>query len=247
MKVLVDYEKLLNLFDVDKDLFGSQGFCLVKGKKIFKIYFNPCENVCDLSNYKSKKISFPIHYLYNQNNLSSNMCVGEIMPYYNKKQITWSLNEKTIIDLLVKHYFELRKEIDKFPEILMDDLCTANILYNDENGFSIIDTTTWDVDKNKDFSQYNKMLFDFEVCERIVDGILNIMPKTITDYEFYHNIKKYGSLGISLFNALESTLNDKYELLNILNLLQEIANKYSLEPIKTLGDAQNYIKKLKNC
>ena len=64
MKVLVDYEKMINLFDCEKDPFGSQGFCFVQKDIIKKIYFEKMRLDYDFTKYKSEKIAFPIHYLY---------------------------------------------------------------------------------------------------------------------------------------------------------------------------------------
>lgn len=247
MRVLVDYEKMINLFDCEKDPFGAQGFCLIKKDIVQKIYFERMRCEHDFTKYKSSQIAFPMHYLCDYHNFSSKEIVGEIMPYFDKESITWSINETTRIDFLIEHYLEILHELEKYPEIDMMDLCSANILYSQQTGFSIIDTTCWRIDMKQDFIDGNKRDFDFGLASRLVDNVLEIGPMLVTDYHFSKNLMRYGKVGHDLLRVLEATLDDDYQILAILQLYRLIASSNGLEPIRTLGDAKNYTKKLKNC
>lgn len=244
MKIFANYDKLFDLFTLDK-MYGSQGFCLVKGNLICKIYFEPKFKKYDFTNYKSSYITFPIRYLYDRENTSDGI-IGEIMPYYPKEAITWSIDEKIDLEKFIKNYQDIKEEVFKYPEIEMVDLCEPNILY-DDSGFSLIDTTKWIIHKNGKFSNQNIRKIDFELFYRIVCQILGITNQVLDNGNFYHNLQKYGKFGNDLFKNVSLGLEDeRYELLVILQLLQEIALKSGNERINTLEDAQNYIKTLKN-
>lgn len=245
MKVLVDYENMLNLFNEDKDLYGFQGFCLIKGNFIQKIYFERRKLNCDLSEYQSPKIAFPIDYLYDYKRASENEVVGEWMPYYPKKSIVESVDENVYIDTLIKNYIDLIDEVRKFPEINMCDLCSPNILY-DATGFSLIDTTRWKIDDEQNFVNYNKSKIDFSLAEQIIGSVFGLNAYVLMNYQFSRNLRRYGKLGLRLLEHLESYLDEEYHIVEILQLYKELAESYGLEPIKTLGDAENYTKKLKN-
>ena len=146
MKVLVEHKEALNEFEKKDDLFGSQGFCIVQNGFLQKIYFEPRNSRCmtDLSIYKSDLIAFPLYYLYDKSNHYN--IIGEMQKYYPKKSIYWSIDESVYIKTLLKNYYDMVKEICKYPEIVMHDLFTANILYDDISGFNLIDTTDWKID-----------------------------------------------------------------------------------------------------
>ena len=247
MKVLVDYKKLSSFDDCDYgvNLAGVQGFCRVKRDIIQKIYYKKREKKYDFTKYRSSKIAFPINYLYDYRNFSNKYIVGEEMVYFPKREITDSIDSKTKIEDLIRNYYEIVQEIRKYKEISMNDLCSPNILYDSKSGFSLIDTTSWIIDETKDFSEYNIRKLEFELCDILLDSVLFIRESTLTNPIFYHNLMRYGEDGKKLLNALRSTLDDDYQLIDILSLYRFISLKYGLKPIKTLEDMENYTKKLK--
>ena len=245
-KVWVNHEELLAEYDkFDNKLFGSQGFCILKDNFIKKVYYEPCTLKYDFSIYKSDRISFPIHYLYDIKNKESDEVVGELMEYFPKKSITWSLTKSVEIDNFIRQYYEIIMEVRKYFEINMHDLCIPNILYNEQSGFSIIDTTNWSIDSG-DNSKINKERINRSLFNHVIDEILEITPMNITDLEIYQNLKKYGNIGLELYKVLFlSIMEDEHHLIEMLELYCEVFKNSDFGPIKTLGDIENYTKILK--
>ena len=245
-KVLVDYEQLLREFDsCSIDLFGAQGFCLVKNNIIEKIYFEPRDLKYDITNYESKKISFPIKYLYDNTEMQDKV-VGELMEYFPKKSITWSLNERVFIDNLIKKYTEIINEIKKFYELNMIDLSTPNILYDEFTGFSLIDTTSWVVDQNNNYFQLNKRRIDKSLSYVIVDDLIDISINDIANSHLFRNLAKYGKQGVELYKILMSMFNDnEFLFIELLEIYCDIFKNGDLGPVKTIEDMKNYTKMLK--
>lgn len=245
MKVLVDYDRFLENREDHSLLSGSQGFCYIKDGFIYKFYNYPKieSELVDLSKYRSSKIAFPICYFYDKKDESK--VVGEKMVYFPKKNISMAIFEDSDIDKLVKHYIDILAEIRKYPEIRMEDLVSPNILYDEETGFSIIDTSEWSIVENYDFFEINKHRIEFELTDVLLDKLLGIFHSTLDNYNFRHNLLSFGSKGNELLESLELALDDEDRFFEIIELYHLIFDGMGYKPIKTIDDMKKYTKKLK--
>lgn len=245
-KVLVDYKKILETQDDNYLLSGSRGFCCVKDGYIYKFYNDPKEerDFVDLSGYQSSKIAFPIIYFYDQNDPSK--IVGEKMIFYDKKSIGFAINGRTDINLLIKHYLDILWELERFPEIRMEDLVSPNILYDKKTGFTIIDTSDWRIDKNNNYFDYNKHLIEYEITDILLGDYLGIFKLTVDDIKFCRNLLQYGVQGKMLLRILELVLDDEDHLIEIIQLYKKIFDNAGKKSIKTIDDMKKYTKRLKN-
>ena len=249
MKVCVDHNSLLQKYNNDIQLKGKDGFCLVENELIYKIYFFPKYNMLfyDFSKYKSDLISFPMHYLYDcsVSFKDRKAIVGEIMPYFPKASITKSITETTNIHILIRNYLLMISELKKFPEIMMKDLVSSNILYDEGKGFSLIDTSDWLINEYENYILFNKKCFDFSLSNLLLDNLLELYPRIVDNYNFQNNLMKFGKNGVDLLNAIRSTLNDDCRFIEILDLYCLVFEKAGLKPINTIEDMQEYTKMLK--
>ena len=129
----------------------------------------------------------------------------------------------------------------------MNGLCFANILYSNDKGFHIINTSEWQFGQYT--SIYNKFNFDDAVVRKII-GFLDIPVDyhnnhSSIDEKFANNCMKYGDLGNNFLNALELNLNRKYRFLDLMYLYKELYEKHYGEELKTLDDVKKYTKVLK--
>lgn len=247
MKILVDYNSLLKKYNGDIFLRGKDGFCLVRDDLIYKVYFLPKYNTCfyDFSGYKSDLIAFPLHYLYNFRMFSNDIVVGEIMPYHAKKTIINSIIGSTDVHNLIKNYSLMICELEKYPEIMMQDLVSSNILYNENDGFSLIDTFDWLINEKCNYFLLNKRWFDFELSSLLLGNLLELNFFSVDDYNFQNNLMKFGKSGVDLLRAIQLTLDDEYQIFEILNLYCWLFKKAGLKSIKTIDDMKEYTKRLK--
>ncbi len=243
-RVFVDYQKLIKKFyESNNTMYGSEGFCLKKGNKIQKIYYRPITLLNDMTGYKSSKISFPIRYLYDKNDKTSNKVIGEEMIYIEKKDISKSINGDVSIDVLKKNMLNIISEIREFSEIEMCDLCFCNILYN-EQGFSLIDTTRWIVNENMKFHNFNIRSFQNSIVN--VLELREVGKRLLMNETFINNLLKRGSNGKELLKALMATVNDEYQIYTILSLYQEISLNDDFGCVETIEDMKSYTKILEN-
>lgn len=242
-RVYVDYLKLRRDFDILKDIFGTEGFCYIDNDLIYKIYFSYLDREFDFSIFKSPYISFPINYLYDRNFKETDKVVGEIMPYFDKKDISKSISNDVLLSDIKKHSVSIIEEIKKFPNIQMNDLCWVNLLYNEE-GFSIIDTTSWII-TDKGVSEYNIKKFYGCLAWRIALEKLGLYNEILKNEVFINNLLKFGAKGKELMKVILAIINNDYQVLPMIDLYQEIALKDDYGDIKTVGDMENYTKKLK--
>ena len=215
---------------------GTEGKCFIDKDKVFKLYkqVKPINKVMDFSQYKSDSIAFPLHYL---KDFKDNFIAGEVMKYFNKPSLYVSLkNDKTNIDKLVSNFCKLMIEIREYPEIFMNDMFSGNILY-DENGFVLIDTSSWVIHQNKNFSQTNISIIANEIMEIIVEIYMEL-----NDYILEQNKRKftrYGEIGEELYNVLSMTSYDSDSLLEILELYRELVFRVLGVKVETLEDIYN--------
>ena len=170
-------EMLIRKRNYDYNLRGKTGFCFIRGKIIIKLYEYPKDekNMCDLSIFKSKRISFPIDYIYEKGKI-----IGEILPFYNADTLNNSFNIRNNIDMLTKSFNEIIDEIDKFDNIAMYDMWAENILYSSKYGMFLIDTTDWKIRNNCFFD-------NLELLER---SIALLFKNLIYDGNMYFDIEK---------------------------------------------------------
>ena len=234
----ISYKKY---FDSTSYLRGYEGKCFIEGDKILKFYFFSKEkkDFVDLSIYHSPYISFPINYFEFFDKI-----VGEEMPYFRKDCIKNSIGEETNYNLLKKNYLNIMKELVKFKEIYMQDLCYVNVLY-DETGFNIIDTTQWDlrINKNRSFES-NESLFN-ESLLKIISSVIDLNEYDI-EWSFKNAMLKRGQVGIDLLNLIKNGRRDTAYLNEMFELYAFLCNKEYGKEIKTLEDAKKYAKMLKN-
>lgn len=234
----ISYKKY---FDSTSYLRGYEGKCFIEGDKILKFYFFSKEkkDFIDLSVYHSPYISFPINYFEIFGKI-----VGEEMPYFNKLKINESINIETDLQLLKQNYVNILKEISKFKELYMDDMCKVNILYN-ENGFSLIDTSRWQMrDINNSRQVSNEALFNEYLMDRVSE-VLNICRFNI-DCSLKDGLLSKGKIGEDILNLLKNALRDSFYLIEVLEAFEHMYNKEYGNCPKTLGDIENYTKILKN-
>lgn len=246
MRVLVDYSKLLD-YKETTNLDGAQGFCFVKEPYIYKIYYEPRVLKDDFSHYKSDSISFPICYLYDKFSNFGDQIVGEQMKFLPGKSILWSINENTKINNFIISYNKMIAEIRKYSEILMNDLGYPNILYDDERGFFLIDTTSWVINGDKNNAIVNLNMFNGAINETILNEFFQIPNLMFGDNQFFNHIKNYGEDGKNLYNLLiECFKTGEWPVIDILELFRNVFEKMELGPVETFSDVKKYTKILKN-
>ena len=248
-KGLVDLAKYKEIIEIKREnddytLRGAQGFCFIEGEEIIKIYNDLNENKDKLSDYSSERISFPYYYIEN-----NDAVYGEVMPYFDAKEIGVSVTKNSLIGNLISHYKKIRKEVINFSDISMNDLSYPNILYDEEKGFYLIDTTSW----FKWSDEKRNRLFNLKNLDK---GILVILRSFIFEYEtkkelrdimdYYKGIKNF-PMGRELLKLMEMNL-EGYEprFLEFMEAYREIVKIYYNDEVKTVEDAKKYTKIMKN-
>ena len=248
-KGLVDLERYNRIIEIKREnddytLRGAQGFCFIEKDKIVKIYNDLNENKDRLNDYSSERISFPYYYIEKNDDV-----YGEVMPYFEAKDVGMSLTNDSLVSNLINHYKQIRKEVIKYSNISMLDLSYPNILYDEEKGFYLIDTTSWfkwnDEKRNRLFNLKNldkgisvilySLIFEHETRKELRD---------IVDY--YKQIKNF-PMGRELLKLMEMNL-EGYEtrFLELMEAYREIVKIYYNDEVKTLEDVKKYTKIMKN-
>ncbi len=242
MDYLSKYKKEIELRKRNGEytLGGKTGFCFIEGSNIVKIYNNPINihNHVDLSNYQSKRISFPINYLNYKGYI-----IGEVMPYYNIDTLDNTLNLRTNVDSLRKSFCEIREEIVKFPNIMMLDLWPKNILFSSRKGMYLIDVTDWKLTINNYSDTNIKYLCQSmrHLSRQIIydDGI------AFTNMDKYYNFLHNSKIGNELLHILLSYEKRDYVFLELIDVYKEFIRIYYNYEIKTLSDIKKYTKIMK--
>ena len=250
-KGLVDLTVLRSLKD-KADFHGKSSYCFLQGDKIIKIYASDNDDryktldgksIPDLSKYHNKTIIFPDSYIY-----ENGVKTGEIMDYISDKSIYYVVFDDVIINSFLKNYDIAIKDISKYPNILMNDLCSVNILYSDNKGFHIIDTSEWKLfDRNTSYrntKRFNEQIISslFEYVEMPVN-YRGDYP--IFDEKFKENTLRFGYLGKELFNIIECNAHETYDIKELLYAYKALYESYRDKEIKTLSDVKELTKKLK--
>ncbi len=249
-KGLVDLEKLRKNV-LKADFHGKSAFCFVDGNELIKVYARKQDgdfitlntgNIDDFSIFNAKTIVFPHKYIYEDGSKA-----GEIMSFISDKTIEKSFNGDTNISLLIKNYELVFHDFIKFPDFNMVDLCYVNILYSNENGFHIIDTTEWTKEENS----FKKNIFNFnsslgEVFIRFMDiPIIYSKYYNSLDDNFLKNIGKYGKAGNDFKDKLMRIKNYDFQFLSLLFSYIEMYYIYCNNDVYNFKELEDFTKVLK--
>lgn len=157
---------------------------------------------------------------------------------------------KESIDFIIDSYEKVVNDLDLYRDIDMIDLRYVNILYSDKNGFNIIDTTDWQFRDNsykRNLYIFNSSLTKVIMFYNLGHNILNfdITSHNIIDSNLYHNLDKFGNVGVRLKRILDLANNDRYHFLEYLFAYMEIYERFYGTNMKTLKDMQEMTKVLK--
>ena len=245
---LVNLSKLRDNFDKADFKQGKSSYCFIDGDRVIKIYakkygenFIP-KNVCNLSKFNADTIVFPEEYIYENGKI-----VGEISKYIKSKPIDESFNDKADVNEIIRSYELVKNDLYLYDNINMADLCPVNILYSNQNGFHIIDTTEWTL--QDDSLKHNIYYFNMS----LIDALIDYLEIPITYSKFYNklsdvflnNVEKYGQAGNELKECLFMLMSNRYNFLKFLIAYINIyKTHYGNEP-KTLEDIDEFTKVLK--
>ncbi len=229
------------------ELRGCTGYCFIEDKEIIKIYLNPIidENICDMSNNKSDRIAFPKFYVKKRN-----MYYAEVMDYILCPKFFYALaGNSTFLEKLFDNYQVMVNEIKRFPNIYMSDLdFHGNVLYQDKNGFYLIDTTKWRYDdyphmERENIKMFNKALFD--ALKLYLYGDIDDRVFQYEIQEMYQGIKTLNE-GKELLEIMGSSLKGEYDIISFLKAYVNVVRIYCNGHIETTENMQKYVKILKN-
>lgn len=249
-KGLVDLKELRKLKN-NYDFRGKSAYCFIRGNKIIKIYatsedigYSVLDNnlINDFSKYKADTIVFPEEYIYENGKI-----VGEILDYIDDTSIIESFCDNTIVDNIIKSYELVVNDIYTFSNLEMIDLSSVNILYSMNNGFHIIDTTEWKL--NKDREKINIHMFSSQIVNTLFSKIdLPITYKStyaFVDKNVEINACKYGKVGKAFCNVLEMNMNNYYRLLELIYVYKRIYEMHYGKELNTIADMKEITKILK--
>ena len=250
------YKGLVDLKELRKNINNSDcrrinGYCFVIGNKIIKLYAKEGDNffvpldrskICDFSKYKADTIVFPDTYIKENGEYA-----GEISDFINDESIMISFKYDTDINCLINSYELVLEDLLTYSNIVMKDLNACNILYSNDKGFHIIDTSEWRLGQNT--YRINKFSFDNAIVKKIVEFIdipVNYRGSyAVLDDSFVNNCDKFGKVGNDFIDIFEMNLNNKYRLIDLMYLYKELYEKYYGEQLRTLDDVKKYTKVLK--
>lgn len=227
---------------------GKSSYCFIIGDKIYKIYAKKYDNPemptnkCDLSKFEADTIVFPLEYIY-----ENKKSVGEISQYINSMRLIDSFNATANISKILESYDEVVGDLQMFPDIYMQDICAVNVLFSNELGFHIIDTTEWKKSKNMftvNLSKFNLTLIG-EIFEYTNMPIVYGMYANTIDYQIKEMTKKFGTAGERLRESLRLIEYRKYNFIKFIYALIDCYRIYSGNDPKTLGEVKEFVKVLK--
>ncbi len=245
--LLVNLKELRRNFAKADFKYGKSSYCFINGDYIVKVYarkkygYYP-ENVCDFSKNEAKTIVFPRMYIRENGSI-----VAEVSKYINNDDIINSFNADAKLNVIVKGFDLVVEDFYTYQEIRMDDLCSANILFSNELGFHIIDTTDW---KERVGSlNYNLARFNMALISVINDYLEIPVVYSVSynkiDQDFYQNMAKFGNPGLRLQACMTLIMNNRFDFLRLLYALMDGYRVYSKQDAKTLGDVKEFVKVLR--
>lgn len=234
------------------DFCGTSAFCFIRGNKIIKIYDEKSymraipfdrNSVQDFSMYKDDTIIFPDEYIY-ENGIKA----GEIMDYIKNESIIFSLDDDTLIRPFINNYENSYDDILIYDNILMCDLCSANILYSNELGFHIIDTSEWKYSDNNT-SSWNIHRFNNYIIKRFLEYLEIVIEyqgnNAMLCNDLKNNLLKYGTVGKNLCNVLEHNINHKPNVLDFIYAYMDFYQNYYNFGLRSLKDMKDLTKVLR--
>ena len=256
-KGLVDLAKLRK--NISKaDHYGKSSFGFINGDKFIKVYAKEEDNkfevfippnphqLTDFSGLEADTIIFPNEYI-----LENGLKAGEISDYINDQRFDLALKTKLEINPMISSYDDVISDMYLYSDIDMIDLCFANILYSNKNGFHIIDTTDWCFDKNS--LEKNIYRFNLSIVKEIIDYLE--VPYTETyygnslRYYVYNNylniLKKYGDSGERLIKYLMLLKKDRYNFQELMFAYQDVYRIHYGMEANTLNDVKELTKVIK--
>ena len=214
-----DIDKLRKCRICGKGMEGISYF--LDEKTILKLYKFLClENDLHFVGLKSDFIAFPIDVYGYQD---SKYIVGYTSKFCKGFKLESGFKESLLIEDLVKAYNMARTEIERYPNIFMDDLSKENMIYNeDDDSISFIDTSFW---KEKASSlNTNLKVFDSEMLGSLVISTLDIARELLRSKSKLGSI--YGRSYMSKDNLVFLEFLDEY--------IREFEKEH--EKVKTIGD-----------
>lgn len=245
---LVNLVKLRKNFDKADFKQGKSSYCFIDGNRIIKVYaqkyeddFFPSE-VCNFSKYKSDTIVFPTEYIYENGHI-----VGEISTYIKSQNITHSFDKEANLDKMINGYDLVLQDIYTYTNIDMVDLCSVNILYSNELGFHIIDTTEWKIVDDAhliNLHRFNSSLIS-EIVEFAETPISYSKYYSKIDDDFYNNMVKFGKAGKELQDSMKLLMHNRFNFQKLIYAYMDMYRTYSGKDAKTLEDVKELTKVLK--
>ena len=211
---------------------GKEGACyFLDSETIIKLFHILRGNrKINFKGYKSDNIAFPIDIYYYAD---TNLIEGYTMNYLKGMSLSKGFDSSLLIDDLKNAYNKIRIEIEKHPNIYMDDLVSVNILYDyNSNNFNIIDTSKWYKKKDAkliNISKLNAILIDklLDILKNSYKEIINEDSKLNLLYQEYNNI-------LMGFQYLEKVYNPEL-FLEFVDRLVKILNNRE-KKVETIGD-----------
>lgn len=213
-KVLVDRVEKRKLEFLDSFARGKEGSChfIEDGNKVLKLYYIYMKDrQVYFDDLKSLNISFPIDILIDS---LSGLIVGYTMNYLEGIQIHSGFPRDVNLENLKKMYIDIKKEIEKFSNIRMNDLCVPNILADFNNSkFNLIDTSVWypkDNAYNENMADFNKCL-NYILCGRTLPWLNEYLGKSPELFRMYSLYKLGQPVSfIELLEAIELEVSKKF-------------------------------------
>lgn len=140
--VLVDKDELEKIKQGKYISSGDEGSCYLYNNLIFKIYHNHIYNrrvYFDLE--KSNNIAFPEDILID---INTKTIIGYTMKLLHGINLKNGFFDNLDLLKLKNAYINIRKEIEKFTYIDMNNISLTNILFDySQNNINLIDTSLW--------------------------------------------------------------------------------------------------------
>lgn len=227
--VLVDLKQIEEFKKMKFIGSGKEGSCyLLNENEVIKMFYLLDKNrKINFYNLESSNIAFPRDiYLY----LNTGLIQGYTMPYFIGEKFVDGFKNKLCLSNLKQAIEKIQKEIYNYPNIYMDDLCLANMMYDYEtNEIKLIDTSKWYFkfnSKNENIKTLNDKLM--LVLVRQLDFLNSSLIYDRNLHELYRMYKIGESLPIDFISAIETKfLNENSEKVETIgDLTRKLSKKY---------------------
>lgn len=212
--VLVDREEKRKLDFLESFARGKEGSChlIEDGNKVLKLYYIYMKDrQVYFDDLKSLNISFPIDILIDS---LSGLIVGYTMNYLEGIKLHEGFPKDVKLENLKKMYLDIKKVIEEFSDIRMDDMCLPNILADFNNSqFNLIDTSVWypkDKAYNENMNEFDKCL-NYILCGRTLPWLNEYLNKSPDLFCMYCAYKLGQPVPfIELLEAIELEVSKKF-------------------------------------